>query len=402
MGSHGRMIGVAMLFGKNFDDIDTQTIEALVSAGASETVHLEFKQATYGTSDSDKKELLKDISSFANTLGGHLVIGVEEDNGTATALSPLSGLDVDQELLRLENIARSGVEPAVLGLRMKRVAVRGGDVIVMHVPRSHTPPHRVIFRNSNRYHARNSAGVYEPSLEELRRLFGEQRTIEEQARTFFEERLLRIQAGDALMPIPVEKGVTVMHLVPLPDLGAGRRIEIPAMREQHLAFMPMGASGMSWRVNLDGFNLYRGGEICNGYTQLFRDGAVEATSTSMIADREGRRFLPSLAIPEQFIQSLSRYMGGLRALEASPPVLLRISFIGMSGVRLGVDPARVIDEPPPYEREELHLPHTVITEYRDDGNYEQVIAEQMDFLWNAFDFDRCFYFDESGSWTGRR
>ncbi|GGO61440.1 Putative DNA-binding domain-containing protein [Roseovarius pacificus] len=363
-------------------------------------MHLEFKQATYGTSDGDKKELLKDISSFANTLGGHLVIGVEEDNGTAIALSPLSGMDVDQELLRLENIARSGVEPPVLGLRMKRVAVTGGDVIAMHVPRSYNPPHRVIFRNSNRYYARNSAGAYEPSLEELRRLFGEQRTIEEQAQTFIEERLLRIQAGDAPMPIPVEKGVTVMHLVPLPDLGAGRRIEIPAMREQHLAFMPMGASGMSWRVNLDGFNLFRGGEVCNGYTQVFRDGSLEATSTSMIADRDGRRLLPSLAIPERFIQSLSSYIGGLRALEASPPVLLRISFTGMNGVRMGVDPMRVMDEPPSYEREELRLPHTVISEYRDDGNYEQVIAEQMDFLWNAFDFDRCFYFDEDGNWVG--
>lgn len=390
-----------MLLGKNFDDINAQTVQSMIDAGATESVHLELKRETYGNSDADKKELLKDISSFANCLGGHLVIGINETDGTASELSPLSGFDVDGELLRLESIARTGVEPSIVGLRMKRVAVTGGDVFLIHVPRSYNPPHRVIFRNSNRYYSRNSAGVYELTLHELRRLFSERRTIEEQAQAFILERLLRIQSADGVMPIPLEQGVTAMHLIPLPDVGAKRRIDIATMQEHHAAFRPMGASGWSTRVNLDGFNVFRGGNTCHGYTQIFRDGSVEATSTSMIANRDGRKFLPSLAIPERFIQSLSTYMGGLRALEASPPVLMNISFIGMNGVGLGVDTMLVMDEPPHYDREELTLPQTVISEYRDDGNYEAIIAEQMDFLWNVFNFERCFYFDEAGHWIGR-
>jgi len=137
-----------MLLGKNFDDIDGATIRALIHTGASESVHLEFKRGSYGNADADKKELLKDITAFTNTLGGHLIIGIDEADGTASALVPLSGIDVDQELQRLENITRSGIEPTIVGLRMKRIDVDSGSVIVIHVPRSFDPPHRVIIKTA--------------------------------------------------------------------------------------------------------------------------------------------------------------------------------------------------------------------------------------------------------------
>src|SRR5687768_16415257 len=104
-----------MLLGKNFDDIDAATIQSLVAAGVTESAHLDFKRESYGGADGDKKELLKDVSSFANCLGGHLVIGVDEDDGAASALTALSLSDVDGELLRLESIVRTGIEPAIAG-----------------------------------------------------------------------------------------------------------------------------------------------------------------------------------------------------------------------------------------------------------------------------------------------
>lgn len=388
-----------MLLGKNFDDIDGATIQSLINNGAPESVHLEFKRETYGNADADKKELLKDITAFTNALGGHLIIGVDEEDGAASSLVPLSGIDVDQELQRLENITRSSIEPTIVGLRMKRIDVGGGSVIVIHVPRSFDPPHRVIIKNSNRYYARNSAGAYELSLEELRMLFGEQRSIEERATTFVGERFLRIQGNDGAMPIPVAKGILVMHLVPLPDFGAKRRIEIPSLRAQHHLFKPIGATDYSPRVNLDGCCVYRFGKVCHGYTQIFRNGSIEAATASMFGEQDGKRYLPSSAFPRKLCDALSLYMRGLRKLEASPPILLQISAMAINGVLMGVDDFS--DEPPPYDREVLHLPPTMITEYRDDANYEHVIAEQMDFLWNAFDFDRCINFDQNGRLKGK-
>lgn len=373
-----------MLLGKNFEDIDATTMQRLIDAGATETVHLDFKRESYGNTDADKKELLKDVSSFANTLGGHLVIGMDEEDGAASAMVPLPRDEIDQELLRLEAITRTGVEPTIVGLRMKRIDVEGGSLILIHVPRSFNPPHRVIYKNSNRFYARNSAGGHELSLEELRMLFGKQRSIEERAKAFIGERFLRIQGNDGAMPIPVADGVLTMHLLPLPDFGAARRIDVVAVHEQHGSFRPIAAEGFSWRINLDGYCVFRGGDICHGYTQVFRDGSVEAITTSMFPVYDGERRFPSLALPQKFIAALNHYMDGLRTLEASPPILLQISAMEVLGVKMGVDRARVWDDPPAYNRDVLHLPPTMINEYRDDGNYEKIIAEQMDFLWNAF------------------
>ncbi|KGL00036.1 hypothetical protein PM04_16520 [Thalassobacter sp. 16PALIMAR09] len=56
------------------------------------------------------------------------------------------------------------------------------------------------------------------------------------------------------------------------------------------------------------------------------------------------------------------------------------------------------DPPAPYDREALHLPPSMITEYDPDDNYEAVVSEQMHSLWNAFGFERCSYFDSNGRW----
>ncbi len=130
-----------MLLGRNFDDIDDATMQELIRAGASESVHLEFKRESYGKTVEDRKELLKDITAFANTLGGHLIIGMNEKDGESSELKPLN--NVHDEVLRLRSMISTGVEPEILGLGMKDIKVKDGSVILIYVPRSFNPPHRV-------------------------------------------------------------------------------------------------------------------------------------------------------------------------------------------------------------------------------------------------------------------
>jgi predicted HTH transcriptional regulator len=49
--------------------------------GESENKTLDYKRDLPGQSEGEKKEFLYDASSFANTLGGDIVFGVEEQNG---------------------------------------------------------------------------------------------------------------------------------------------------------------------------------------------------------------------------------------------------------------------------------------------------------------------------------
>ena len=60
---------------RNFDEISEADLQALIDTGTPEGIAIEYKRDSYGGSDADKKELLKDMSSFANTSGGHILIG---------------------------------------------------------------------------------------------------------------------------------------------------------------------------------------------------------------------------------------------------------------------------------------------------------------------------------------
>jgi hypothetical protein len=110
----------------NFDNISATDLQDLIHASVPEGLVIEYKRDRYGNSDADKKEALKDITSFANSAGGHLIIGMEEADGIPTRLTGLPGVDVDAEINRLESLVRDGVEPRTVGIRIRRVNLADG------------------------------------------------------------------------------------------------------------------------------------------------------------------------------------------------------------------------------------------------------------------------------------
>src|SRR5687768_14126573 len=144
----------------------------LVEGQVPEGLHLDYKRDTYGTSDADKKELLKDVSAFANVNGGHIVIGMDEAEGIASNLCGFKPADIDVEVSPLDQIIRTGIEPRIPGCRLKSVRLANqSHAIVIRIPRSWRLPHRVCAQNSNRFFVRNSAGAHEAGMDELRNLF---------------------------------------------------------------------------------------------------------------------------------------------------------------------------------------------------------------------------------------
>jgi hypothetical protein len=386
-----------MLLGQSFDEITAKTLQALIDAGATESARLDFKQKSYGSSDDEKKELLKDVSSFANTLGGYLVVGVAESEGVAKKLSPLNDLDADKELLRLENICRTGIEPPISGLRMKRLDVAEGVLFLVMVPRSFNPPHRVTFRNSNRFYARNSAGVHELSLEELRALFGQKRRIEKKARSFVSERINRLRHNEGFAPLPVSKGILLIHLIPLQDFGLGRQIDVATICRNLSPFSPIHSSGYSRLINLDGCCLYHGNDPSFGYTQIFRDGTVEATIADLVFETAGERRISALSIMNYTHEALSNYIPAMKELGASPPILVHLSALEVFQTRLAVEQKFSYREGSKYGQSDIRLPPSVIEEFRTGGDHDDILFEQMSYFWNAFGYERCFYFDAEGN-----
>ena len=293
----------------------------------------------YGRNDADAKEFLKDISSFANTAGGHLIIGVDEVTGIPTAINAIRD-DPDHDLQRLENLARDGIEPHISGLRIKALPLNdGGYVLILRIPKSWNPPHRVSARNTNRIYGRNSAGAYEFSVEELRVVFTSAANALDRVRAFRAERLAKIDSGDAIAPLASKGGRLVVHLVPTSAFGLANQIDLGKAHKAHELLRPMDAMGFSPRINFDGFsNLHHADDgKCWSYTQVFRNGTIEAVKIRVVSDQGvGQLWIPAVAFDRWIFERLPGYFTALQQLEIPPPLVLMITLQGVRGARLGI------------------------------------------------------------------
>src|SRR5690242_19333976 len=99
-----------MLFGgRRAVDITEGDVRGLIGAVA-EGVGVEYKRAI-GTNDKARHGFAAEVSSFANTEGGYLFVGIEEEEGVACEIRGVSVRNIDEEILRLENLARTTIAP---------------------------------------------------------------------------------------------------------------------------------------------------------------------------------------------------------------------------------------------------------------------------------------------------
>ena len=127
------------------DSIDESHLKALVAGDVRESRSLEFKVKLVWGTESEKKEFLADVSALANSGGGDLVFGIKEDHGAASAVVGLESFDPNQDTLRIENIIRDGIEPRIIGIRPRAIALSNDRcVVIIRVPNSLNRPHMVV------------------------------------------------------------------------------------------------------------------------------------------------------------------------------------------------------------------------------------------------------------------
>jgi predicted HTH transcriptional regulator len=142
-------------------------LEALIENEVSEGILIDYKLDLYEPTGDGNRKFLKHVSSFANTAGGHIIIGMDERGGLPTNLIGVEG-DLDAQKQRLESLLRDRIEPRILGVGMQPVALSGGrNALVIRIPKSWNPPHAVV-NHTRIFYARNSAGAHHASVDELR------------------------------------------------------------------------------------------------------------------------------------------------------------------------------------------------------------------------------------------
>ena len=124
------------------------SIDLLVKAvkhSVEETSDLDWKRVAY---DSRKprwdEEAAKDIAAMANSGGGWIVFGIEEDGdkNAASKIAPISWSATDQQ--RILRVAYAKIGPPVVGLEFHQIECGdedSGSIVMMRVPDSADAPH---------------------------------------------------------------------------------------------------------------------------------------------------------------------------------------------------------------------------------------------------------------------
>jgi len=318
--------------------IDEARLRALIAAGAAESRTIDYKRTTYGSAYADYSEFLADTSSLANTSGGDLVLGINATNGIPTAFAPLT-MPMDPEILRLEQVARGGLQPRIANIAFHPVPIQaGGNVLIIRVPRSYNSPHRIIRQGSNRFWARSAAGKYEPDVSELRTLFNAGPQLADRIRNFRLDRIAKIAAGQARVQL-MNQGTLVLHIVPLSAFDVTSALPLGQIERDFRAFVPIGSSAANGaRINFDGVlktsNADPQATQHRAYVQLHRNGIIESVTSTLIAPNNGSPVIFNL--DDVLIHEITRSLNDLAAVGIEPPYALLVSLIGVAGVRFNL------------------------------------------------------------------
>lgn len=383
-----------------FDQLDEVCLQRLIDTGATEARDVEYKSATYGGNDDARSEFLADVSSLANTVGGDLIIGMTANSGIPVALAPLMIADVEKECLRLESMARDGLEPRIPNLQIKSVPLSGGGAAILaRIPRSYNPPHRVVFKGKNRFWARSSAGKYEPDVDELRTLFMLAPQLADRIRSFRADRVAKIAVGEAPVTL-IDTFCLVVHLVPFSafDIGAGSAVSLPYL-QQHPSYFPTLFAGhpQNWRVNFDGFLSLSSADpkAANqrAYVQIFRSGIIEAVAA--FNDEE----VYDLKLEAGVVRYSREYAGALQACEIKPPFALLVSLLGAQGKHLIQSARSFHEESVGLDRDQLHFSEVILEEVpKTDQASATMVRSILDQIANAAGVPATNSFDEDGNY----
>ena len=156
---------------------------------------------------------------------------------------------------------------------------------------------------------------------------------------------------------------------------------------------------MTPRFNYYGFVNERGGEVNRGYTQIFRNGCLEATFADLIRERNGARLISGFALEQKIVEALPNYISGLRALGVPPPLVVLLTLEGIGGVEYFVSRDN-FDSNPPLPENTLKLPECVLQDFGSDAEHQEIVRPALDTLWNSIGYSRDQFFNAAGHWQG--
>ncbi len=344
-------------------------------------------------------EFACDVSAMANSEGGDIIFGIDEDT---LNLTPIEIDDWDKTRSRLEQLILSNIEPRLIAFDFRSVEVSPGKVLViLRVPKSLIGPHQ-ISSGRDKFWMRHPGGKHPMDIAQIRAAFLSSTTAIDSARRWRDERFNKLLRNDGHLQL--EQGpIQVLHLIPLSFRDPMRTIPIHLLQKQQRFLLPGPLNGSAiGRINADGFlNFRRIGQdaAVDGYVQFYREGVIE--SARIVETNDGlSKVFPSVIVEEQLFRALGYYLKAMDQAGIAPPILVGGAYFNVAGYRMaGNDFPVFADKMPQYSigPNMLSYREVLLDEWLSPEQIPELFKELVLSLWNASGYASSHHYREDGS-----
>jgi len=391
---------------KEIDKIHETDLKTLIDDEVAEGRSIEYKESLPSNADKDKKEFLADVSSFANSIGGDLIIGIVEKKGIPTEIKGVEVDDVDKEKLRLEQMIRNGISPKIPSIAIKVIKLSNSNfAFLIRIPQSWISPHRVIYSGHDKFYSRNSSGKYPLDVDELRIAFNLSETTREKIINFRVDRISKILSNETPVPL-AENPKIILHMIPLASFSRPQSYEIKRVSSNPVINLsPISGNAHYWRLNFDGFITYSSvaDKTSRSYLQLFRNGIIEVVEAGLIRHHNGKLLIPSVTFEEEIIKSFSRYLNSMRILNIALPIFIYLTLIGVKGYSMATRRGFVFSDEEyahKIDKDILMVPELIVESF--DIKAELALKPCFDTVWNASGYEGSQNYNENDEWKPYR
>lgn len=386
-------------FSKPLDKLVEADLQELIRFQVRESRTLDFKRELHLNTDSEKKEFLADVVSFANASGGDLIYGVCEEQGIATEIRGIDHYDAEVLINGLESSIRNSIQPRITGIQSYLIPLAtGGFVLIVHVPRSWALPHAVVAGASLRFYARNSSGKFPLDVTDLRAAFALSDSLNTQIRQFRTERIAQILAHET--PVPLKSATNlIFHLVPFlafdpmarPDLVVNTGL----FREKLALWQDV---SRRFRYNFDGFLAHSTLNVqqkYTGYAQFFRSGIIELVEADLLDRQEGGKpYIASRLYEKRLVEVLAQFLELYEQLHVAPPFMAMLTLTNVKGYYMSNSSSNNVGEDTEQlihghtiDRDMLLVPEILIEDY--DASAETLLQRCFDAVWQAAGYPKA-------------